>query len=245
MLQELTVTSNDLDKDVNWLSALSAKLRQSLLNLSTSHILKRDEHFKLQRLTESGANYVKCGTVVVTMQSPNTKAVNNMVFGTGDWFGNPLPAKYSYLPFQTAIWKEIEVLHFDNQKIALLADKDVEVYKWLYYMSTDASPKWLQAQLLGAESKEIRVVHMLFELALHNDEGASRLYLPISQQLLSDMVGISRQRVNEVLVALQSSGCLELGRNSIKLNDIGQLASMLNSADLNFRDPRKKLIGLI
>ena len=219
---------------------LSNGLRAALSEIAKPITLKTNDHFALNSLTATGISYFKSGTAVVTMQTSKTKTINNMVFGEGDWFGDYQPTKDSGLSFKFHIWADTEILHFDNDKIGKLISSELEVYKWLYSISINARPKWLQAQLIGSENKEVRVVYLLFELVVHN-YAYSKLSIPISQQTLSDMIGISRQRVNEVLIDLQLKGYLKLGRNSITLIDLRGLEAVLDKVELNFRDPRKLL----
>lgn len=226
---------------ITWPTSLSDDFKSQLLKLGTKKTLYANQHIVLQELASSGVSYFINGTVVVTMQTPFAKTINNMVFSCSDWFGDYLPDEESNLSFKFSVLDVVEIIHFDNQKLRALLDEYTETYQWLYYISVESRPKWLQSQLLSSENKDIRVVYLLLELAIHEIKPNMPRILSISQQMLSEMIGISRQRVNEVLVALQSKNLVKLERNAIEFIDFDGLLKLLDDVDLSFRNPQSFL----
>lgn len=221
---------------IKWLNSLSNELKVKLLNIAKYQEIKPNNYLALQDLPSTGITYFKEGSAVITMQTPNLKTINNMVFGAGNWFGDYQETHQNNFSFKISIWKPIEIIHFENSKLQYLVENSLETYSWLYHISLTSRPKWLQAQLLSSENKHIRIIYMLLELYAHQTQNSS-MELAISQQALSEMIGISRQRVNEVLNDLQTEGYINLQRNSIQLLNLDGLAKQLNHVDLSFRDP--------
>jgi len=230
-------------KEIRWANALSDDFKGKLANIAQHKTIAQTEHAALQGLASAGVIYFVRGTAVVTMQTPNLKTINNMVFGQRDWFGDYQPQQNSAVSFKVAVLGSIDIIIFDNNKLRHLMEQELETYSWFYYISSNSRPKWLQSQLLGRENKHIRIIYILLELAVHQVKNEGNIKLSISQQALSEMVGITRQRVNEVLIKLQSQGYLSLGRNCINLLNIKGLSSTLNGVDLGIRDPRTALLG--
>ncbi len=134
-----------------------------------------------------------------------------------------------------------------SNKLKKLIHEDMETFRWLYYISYESKPKWLQSQSqsLSSENKEVKIVYLLLELAVHQLKNSPKdTKLSISQQELSEMIGISRQRVNEVLINLQLMQFICLERNGINLLNLTGLGDLLNYVDLSIRDPRIHLLDL-
>jgi len=223
---------------INWVKPLSDKFKDKLINIGQHITIDQNDHITLQQLPSAGVIYFLKGTAVITMQTLNLKTINNMVFGQGDWVGDYQPQKDSALSFKFSLVGSISIILFENEKLQHLMREDMETYRWLYYISNELKPKWLQSQLLGPENKQVRIIYLLLDLALHSKQSKVNTKLIISQQELSEMIGISRQRVNEVLIHLQSMDYISLERNCINLLNIKGLSYLLNNLDLSIRDPR-------
>lgn len=230
--------------NINWLNSLSGGFKSKLISIAKRQKISPSDHLALHELPSTGVTYFCDGSAVVTMQTPNLKTINNMVFTQGNWFGDYQPAQQDNFSLTFSVWAPITVIHFENTKLKHLIDDCIETYSWLYHISLASRPKWLQAQLLSAENKRIRTAYMLLEFLAHNIQDSENK-LSISQQALSDMIGISRQRVNEVLIEFQSNGCIYLERNSIQITNAYGLAKLLNGIDLSFRNPCDHIDSLI
>ena len=230
---------------IRWASSLSDKFKSKLVAIAQHKTIASTDHVSLQKLSSSGVSYIIKGTAVVTMQTPSLKTINSMVFGPGDWFGDYQSQKDSILSFKFSLVGTIDIITFDNEKLQHLIHEDMETFRWLYYISYESKPKWLQSQLLSSEKKEVKIVYLLLELAVHQlRNSASNTNLYISQQALSEMIGISRQRVNEVLINLQLMHYISLERNCINLLNLNGLGYLLNEVDLSIRDPRILLLDV-
>jgi len=138
---------------------LTRFFKNKLAAIAQHKTIAQHDHITLQELPASGVIYFVKGTAVVTMQTPNLKMINNMVFGQGDWFGDYQSQKASAISFKFSVLDSIEIIIFDNNKLQHLMDEELETFSWLYHISSESRPKWLQSQLLGRENKQIRIVY--------------------------------------------------------------------------------------
>jgi biotin operon repressor len=67
----------------------------------------------------------------------------------------------------------------------------------------------------------------------------SMVEIAVSQQQLSDMTGIARQRVNEVMKELERNQLVTLYRGKVRIDSPQGLAAYLDDIDLSIRDPRQ------
>ena len=128
------------------------------------------------------------------------------------------------------------IICFPKEKIDRLAATNDEVYKWLYHCTLDVQKCWLQAQLCSLYDRECRIVFSLLDISkrLPSVKG-SLLKIDISQKQLSQITGISRPRLNEVLKQLEAVGEISLERGSIHLIDIPALSLRTHKLDNAFK----------
>lgn len=200
-----------------------------------------DSNFKEFELISQGINFVERGTLAIGIQTPSLKTANCVIVGQGDWFGNYMEQGSSLSPFMFVEIEPCSIIHFSNRQIAAIAEKNVEIYKWFYSLSFESRDKWLQSQLINNENMNVRIVFQLLEILAHINSKKLPLEISISQQQLSDMTGIARQRVNEVMKWLEREGLVELWRNKISVKSVSKLAEYLDDVDLSIRDPREFL----
>ncbi|EGQ9880147.1 Crp/Fnr family transcriptional regulator [Vibrio vulnificus] len=222
---------------IRWTTQLSSHLTQNLASIAQRKALKGSQ-LNNSNLLNQGVNFLEQGTLAVCIQTPNLKTANCLVIGTGGWFGNYSDNRTSLSSF---IFIEIEpcrVINFDNTSLRQLAKSHDEIYKWFYSLTFESRDKWLQSQLINSESILVRVVYQLIEILVHKGIKTEPLSLAISQQQLSEMTGIARQRVNEVLKRLERENSIKLNRVEILILDLPQLFLHLDGIDLSLRDPR-------
>ncbi|WP_255554621.1 Crp/Fnr family transcriptional regulator [Moritella sp. 24] len=192
-----------------------------------------------RQMLSDGVCYIYQGTAAVCMQAKNLKTVNNVVMGKQEWFGDCQSVNNNLLFFSLSEIEPLNLIVFPQEQLDRLIDIDLEVTKWLYHVVNASQQKWRQSQLLLSENKQIKIIYLLIELTMHQKQIKGVLpKIAISQQQISIITGISRQRVNEALKQLESAQCLELERNSIYIIDFKGLCKRLDHIDLSIRDPR-------
>ncbi|WP_236701267.1 Crp/Fnr family transcriptional regulator [Thalassomonas viridans] len=218
---------------------MSAQLKEQLVNSAkTINTLSNDTRANSD-LVHQGVSYIFEGTLTLCLQTPNLKTINNIVMGKGEWFGNYDPQAGDYAPFFLTEIEPVTLIHFSMPAIKNLVHNNLETYKWFHSLALATKPKWLQAQIISHENIQARVVYFLLELSAHLVFLTGQTpRISITQQQISRITGITRQRVNAVLKSLEKEKLISLERHSIYLTDIKQLGTKLDGLDLSIRDPR-------
>lgn len=229
-----TVSANQL----RWTTNLSAELSDELISVA-KRITTEKLCLDSTNLINRGINFVERGTLAICIQTPNLKTANCLLVGQDGWFGNYIEPSASLLPF---IFVEIEpctIIHFNNERLRSICSRNNEIYKWFYSLTFESREKWLQSQLINSANITERVVYQLIEILAHIKDKRFPVEISVSQQQLSDMTGIARQRVNEVLKDLERNHLVKLYRGKINIDSPHLLGNYLNNIDLSIRDPRQ------
>lgn len=225
---------------INWSTELSADFIKQLNEVAVVKTNMSIDELEGSQMAHQGISYIITGTVVICLQTPNLKTVNNIVMGQGDWFGNYNAEDTNYMPFIITEVEKATFVYFENRKLKKIAERDLEAYKWFHSLFFTARDKWLQSQLIMSENILIRVTYLLIELCVHQKYiQGEKPKITISQQHISQITGITRQRVNETIKQLETMGLLYLARGCIYLSNIKALCKKLDGVDLSIRDPRK------
>jgi len=225
---------------IDWPIHLSDSLIKQLTFIGEIKENLTNKQLDNSEIAHQGITFIVEGTATICLQTPSLKTVNNIVMGKGDWFGNYDIIDTSYTPFFISEVDQLTLVHFKNSKLKKISENTPEAYKWFHSLFFTAKDKWLQSQLIMFENITIRVVYLLIELSVHQKyiKGETPKIM-ISQQHISRITGITRQRVNETIKQLEKKDLLYLARGCIYLSDLKRLYSELNGVDLSVRDPRK------
>ncbi|MCF4173620.1 Crp/Fnr family transcriptional regulator [Vibrio sp. McD22-P3] len=224
-------------EQLRWTTSLSPELSQELVSVA-QRISIEDPALTSPSLINRGINFIERGTLAICIQTPNLKTANCLLVGQDGWFGNYIDPNASLLPF---IFIEIEpcsIIHFSNQRLRPICEKNAEIYKWFYSLTFESKEKWLQSQLIYSANITERIVYQLIDILAHMNTKESMVEISVSQQQLSDMTGIARQRVNEVMKELERSQLVTLYRGKIRIDSPQKLAAYMDDIDLSIRDPR-------
>ncbi|KFA95306.1 MULTISPECIES: Crp/Fnr family transcriptional regulator [Vibrio] len=224
-------------EQLRWTTSLSPELSQELVSVA-QRISIEDPALTSPSLINRGINFIERGTLAICIQTPNLKTANCLLVGQDGWFGNYIDPNASLLPF---IFIEIEpcsIIHFSNQRLRPICEKNAEIYKWFYSLTFESKEKWLQSQLIYSANITERIVYQLIDILAHMNTKESMVEISVSQQQLSDMTGIARQRVNEVMKELERNQLVTLYRGKIRIDSPQRLAAYMDDIDLSIRDPR-------
>ena len=214
--------------------------------LSSCKIVESKKNNELIELDEiDGINFIIEGTLVLGINTPNLRTVNYIVLGSNENFGDFAPDKENSQPFFLHATKPIKLLNIGTGRLQTIANNSDEIYRWLHELYLAPKNKWLQSQLIMREPINVKLAYLLLELLLHTkpQEASETSTLQLSQQTISHITGVTRQRINLALKEFEQGDILNISRNSLTITDIDKLAEILNDVDLSFRDPRK-LISL-
>ncbi|WP_421315710.1 Crp/Fnr family transcriptional regulator [Aeromonas veronii] len=186
-----------------------------------------------------GIIYVHSGCVVSYASSVTLDNSLGLLYGAGSWFGIQVIHNNRYSPqvmYESLRPTQLFLLPTAEIERSLL--KNIEIYKLLFFISQRIGRLSLQMGSNALHSLTSRIIYVLLELSAKNLESdVSSLTIKITQQKLSQIVGVSRPRLNEVLQSLVVSGDLSLERGIIKINNPDKLKSKLHEFNLMFNDP--------
>jgi CRP-like cAMP-binding protein len=231
------MTKTVCSKQIRWTTSLSSELLSELESIAKRTTLS-NQSVAGASLINKGVNFVEKGTLAICIQTPNLKTANCLLVGEGGWFGNYIDDAHSLSSFIMIEIEPCSIVHFSNQKLTPITNKNNEIFKWFYSLTFESREKWLQSQIINNANITERIVYQLIEILAHISSRNMPVEIAISQQQLSDMTGIARQRVNEVMKELERNQMVSLHRAKITINSTEKLAHYLDDMDLSIRDPR-------
>ena len=228
-----------LANEINWTTTLSQELIDQLTAIAQIKTNLKTSELEGSDIAHQGISLVLEGTVAVCLQTPSLKTVNNIIMGKGGWFGSYDKMDSDYKPFFLSQIEDVTLINFKNTHLERLANNNLEIYKWFHSLSFEPKAKWLQSQIIMSANTLSRVVYLLLEIAAHKPRlRGEQPKISISQQQISRITGIARQRVNEAIKQLEKEQMLHLERGCIYLKSIAGLNAKLDALDLSIRDPR-------
>lgn len=219
--------------DIQWPCSLSQASKERLLAIAQSY------DYKQLTGPMPGILYVASGCLVGYTTNEKMESSLGMIFGHGCWFGIQGIGNPSYEPsgwYETLL--PTELILFPKQELEQLLTQDPELYKLLFVISQHIGRMLLQLGSNTLFCLTTRVTYLLLELANHQPpKESSPPVISITQQVLSQIAGISRPRVNEALKVLADAGEIALGRGEIRLLAITELKARLPSFSYMYHDP--------
>lgn len=225
--------------DIIWPCELSAKLKLFLIDIAIKRHGVNCMGGTPTAPQPEGLVYCLQGSAIISWGSYDMRNKVGAVLGANDWLGflsiDDIKSEYVYSTIEI---KPISCLVFPKKAILEYANRDSEMFKLLFYIAKKIVPKWLQASITALHDVESRIVSSLVDLViLEPNIVNSQVVINISQQQLSDLTGVSRPRVNEVLKHLERSGDIQIARNKIHIKDIKALSQRLQFFNGSLREP--------
>lgn len=219
-----------------WPGDIATSLQQALLAIARPVDLLQ----QYNRLNPPpGIFYLEQGAVLLTVPDGQMKRSIGMALGPGDWWGIHAfdPEVHQLFSLMEELLPPVAWL-LPKAEVEQLGRQAPEVYKWLFAIALQQHGVRLQLNLNSWHSLPQRVAYLLLHLGDRCGQALPEgLQLPISQQQLSLLAGISRPRLNEVLKQFELDGLLRLARGRILLLDIPGLRAPLQCLNLMFHDP--------
>ncbi|MGL4754914.1 MAG: Crp/Fnr family transcriptional regulator [Aeromonadaceae bacterium] len=186
-----------------------------------------------------GIFYVQSGCVVGYATNEAMDNSLGLVFGHGSWFGIQYIDNPDYAPvelFETLLPTRLWL--FPKAALQPLLEQEPALYKLLFFISQQIGRMTLQLGNNTLFSLTTRVTYLLLELA--NQHGLldhPQPTIKLTQQHLSQIAGISRPRVNEVLRLLADGNEIAVRRGEIQLLDFAALKARLPDFSVMYHDP--------
>jgi len=238
----------------NTLGKIMTSTRSSniLLQDIPSHLLNyfEDNDFKTTTLEKvelttgffnfSGLIYITKGRFSISMPQQNLDTLYSFIVEANGWFGalTLMPLPHPFLLINEI--ETVELLYISKDQLEKIADAHPLIYKWLLKIAADNIPQWLQVPLIALSNKKIRVIYCLATLLPLNKRDLSIIEIDASQQKVSDICGLSRPRVNEVLKELEQQKLIQVQHKKIIIQNTTALFKLLDEANLCFYDPREQ-----
>lgn len=189
----------------------------------------------------SGLIYVKQGRFSISLPQQSLDTLYSFIVESDNWFGGltlmPLPHPFLLI----SEIDKVELLYIPKTRLTEIADAHPVIYKWLLNIAADNLPQWFQVPLIALSNKKIRVVYCLATLLPINNNHLSNIEIDASQQKISNICGLSRPRVNEVLKELELQKLIQIQHKKIIIADANALFKILDEANLCFYDPRENM----
>lgn len=220
--------------EIQWPCPLQDETKRRLLAIA--------QPYDDKRLTGPmpGVFYVASGCLVGYATNMTADNSLGLIFGHGRWFGiqsidNP---EYSANEFYEALLPT-QLWLFPRQDLERLMAQEAEIYKFLFYIAQQVGRMTLQLGSNTLFSLTTRVSYLLLELAhpCHPSADSQTPVIQTTQQTLSQIAGISRPRVNEVLKMLSEAGEIAVRRGEIQLLNIAALKARLPDLNFMYHDP--------
>ncbi|WP_324004215.1 Crp/Fnr family transcriptional regulator [Aeromonas hydrophila] len=219
--------------DIAWPCSLHPSTQASLLALA--------KPFDCQRLTGSlpGVLYVSSGCLVTYAANASISNSLGLIFGRGCWLGTQSIHNPAYAPSErNETLLPTELLLFPRADIESLSEQEPEVFKFLFHIAQQVVRISLQMGSNTLFCLTTRIVYVLLELVAKNTAANTPVpSLNITQQRLSQITGISRPRVNEVLKELARTGEITIRRSELNITDMAALKARLHPFSLMYYDP--------
>jgi CRP/FNR family cyclic AMP-dependent transcriptional regulator len=143
---------------------------------------------------------------------------------TGAWFGEGSLLKDEPRRYDIVALRQSLVAYLPKATFLRLLETDLAFNRYLIVHLNERLGQFIAMvehdRLLGPEGRLARLIAGMFNPVLYPGVGPS---LPVSQEELGQLVGLSRQRVNQALKRLEGEGLLEVGYGGITVRDLEKL----------------------
>ena len=164
------------------------------------------------------------GLVKMANVSVEGKPTSFTGIGTGGWFGEGSLLKDEPRRYDIVALRESQVAFMPRATFARLLDTNFAFNRFLIVQLNERLGQFIAMiehnRLRGPEARLARSIAGLFNPVLYPGIGAS---LPVSQEELGQLVGLSRQRVNQALKRLEGDGVLRVEYGGVTVLDLGRL----------------------
>jgi len=161
------------------------------------------------------------GLVKMANVSAEGKAMSFTGIGTGGWFGEGSLLKDEPRRYDIVALRNSKIAYMPRATFMALLDESVAFNRFLLIQLNERLGQFIglveHDRLLGPDARLARGLASLFNPHLYP---GSRSTLPISQEELGQLVGLSRQRVNQALQVLEQKGLLRVEYGGVTVLDL-------------------------
>jgi CRP/FNR family cyclic AMP-dependent transcriptional regulator len=160
------------------------------------------------------------GLVKIVTVSPEGRSISFIGVPSGGWFGEGTLLKREPRRYDGVALRESTIAYMPRNTFMLLLDSSVAFNRFMLIQLNERLGQFVAMveydRLLGPDARLAKELAGLFNPVLYP---GNRNSLPISQEELSHLVGLSRQRVNRALRRLERAGLVNVGYRSLTILD--------------------------
>ena len=164
------------------------------------------------------------GLVKMASVSAEGKPMSFTGIGTGGWFGEGSLLKDEPRRYDIVALRDSLVAYMPRATFARLLDRHIPFNRFLLVQLNERLGQFIaqveRDRLHGPEARLARSLAGLFNPVLYPGIGPT---LPVSQEELGQLVGLSRQRVNQALKRLESEGLVSVEYGGVTVRDLARL----------------------
>jgi len=164
------------------------------------------------------------GLVKMANVSAQGKPMSFTGIPSGGWFGEGSLLKDEPRRYDIVALRESVVAYVPKATFLALLDGSVAFNRFLLVQLNERLGQFIgmveHDRLLGPEARLAQCLAGLFNPVLYPGIGAS---LPVSQEELGQLAGLSRQRVNQALQVLERAGLLRVDYGGVTVLDLAGL----------------------
>ena len=208
-----------------WAQALTPSLR-ARVELETfaracpagSHVCRKGEP------VEHWVGVVE-GLVKMANVSADGKPTSYTGIGAGGWFGEGSLLKDEPRRYDIVALRDSTIAYMPRGTFMSLLDSSVAFNRHIIAQLNERLGQFIAMvehdRLLGPDARLARALAALFNPVLYPDRGPT---LPLSQEEMGQLVGLSRQRVNQALNTLERAGLVRVDYGAVTVLDLAGLA---------------------
>jgi CRP-like cAMP-binding protein len=166
------------------------------------------------------------GLVKMANVSPDGKPTSFVGLGPGAWFGEGSLLKDEPRRYDIVALRESAVAYMPRATFMWLLDTSMPFNRFLITQLNERLGQFIgmveHDRLLGPDARLARCLAGMYNPHLYPGTGAT---LPISQEEVAQLAGLSRQRANQALQRLEQAGLLRIDYGGITIIDVAGLRS--------------------
>ena len=161
------------------------------------------------------------GMVKMMISTPSGRASTFTSIPAGGWFGEGSLLKTEPRRYDVVALRESRIARVPRRTFEWLVNTSIPFNRFLLVQLNERLGQFIAMvehdRLLGPDARLARGLAALFNPHLYPGIGAT---LPISQEEIGQLVGLSRQRVNQALKRLQQRGLLRVEYGGVTVLDL-------------------------
>ena len=221
------VTTHSLLLKAPWIGNLSEEFRRRAIAETVVRVIPHGGYVCRKGRPADHWIGVLSGLVKVSSVSPRGKSVAFIGVPSGGWFGEGSLLKEELRRYDATVLRPSTIAYMPRSTIMLLLNSSVPFNRFILIQLNERLGQFVAMvehdRLLNPEARLATELAAMFNPRLYPDMGPT---IPISQEELGQLVGLSRQRVNQALNRLARAGLLKVAYGRLTVLDLQGLREL-------------------